>query len=266
MSAPLPDCYDTPGDYALAFDFRDLPAEVAVVDRLRARFAPGSERSVLHLACGPAQHLSAFAAAGYRYAGLDLSAAMLAYARQQATALGIEASFHRASMVDFALDQRFGLIFIALGDLYVRDATEMDRHLDAVAAALEPGGLFLLDWCVQFQPDRLFDPAGQAWTIERDGVQVDACVTMTPVSAVAQSFDEALDLTVIGDGAPRHSRSVSRKYALYPQQFLRLIDAHPALEFCGWWNNWDPDAPLDDATTDIYRPIALVRRTDKART
>ena len=79
---------------------------------------------------------------------------------------------------------------------------------------------------------------------------------------VEQSFDEVLELAVNDNGQRHLLRSTERKYALYPQQFLRLIADHPALEFAGWWNNWNPDQPLDDQTREIYRPIALVRRKE----
>lgn len=257
---PADDCYAYPGYYELAFDFRDLPHEVAVIERLRERFGPQLGRSLLQLACGPAQHLPALAEAGYDYSGLDLSAAMLARAQAVADQAGVPARFQQGSMVDFRLPEPVDIIFVALGDLYVRNAAELDSFLASSAAALKPGGLMLLDWCIQFQPEKTFKPEGDSWTMERDGVRVEARVTMVPASPVEQSFDEVLDLDVDDRGQRRRLRSVARKYALYPQQFLSLIAAHPALEFCGWWNDWNPDAPLRADTPTIYRPIALVRR------
>lgn len=255
------DCYDFPEDYERAFDFRDLPAEVAVIERLRLAHAPGLGKSLLQLACGPAQHLPALVAAGYRYSGLDLSAAMLDRARAAAVAIGTDATFHRASMIDFRLDEPVDLIFVALGDLYARDAGEFAAFLDSCAAALNPGGLILLDWCIQFQPEKTFKAEGDSWTMESDGVRIDAKVTMVPVSAVEQSFDEVLELAVDDHDTHRHLKSVARKYAVYPQQFLSTIAAHPALEFRGWWNNWNPDEPLEPGTSDIFRPIALLSRS-----
>nr|WP_294847094.1 class I SAM-dependent methyltransferase [uncultured Sphingomonas sp.] len=258
----MPDCYDHPHYYELAFDFRDLPAEARVIRALQGEYSPDGGRDLLHLACGPAQHLRALHDAGYRYAGLDLSRAMVGYARERAAELGIDAAIYEGSMIDFRLERQFDVIFTALGDLYARNAAELDQHFDSVSAALKPGGLYLMDWCIQFEPWTTFGGEPQSWQMEKDGIALDAKVTMVPVSAVEQTFDEVLDLSV-RDGAEVHElTSVSRKTALYPQQFLALIAAHPALEFCGWWNNWDPGQSLTADSRDIFRPIALVRRKE----
>lgn len=260
----MPDCYDHPHYYGLAFDFRDLPAEARVIRELQQRFGTSGGDDLLHLACGPAQHLRALSDVGNAYTGLDISTAMVAYAAERAADLGIDASFVEGSMIDFDLGRQFDFIFTALGDLYARDAAELDQHFESVARALKPGGLYLMDWCIQFEPWVTFGGEPQSWQMEKDGIAIDAKVTMVPVSAVEQTFDEVLDLAV-RDGAETHAlTSVSRKYALYPQQFLALITAHPALEFCGWWNNWDPDAPLTADSKEIFRPIALVRRKEEA--
>lgn len=255
----VPDCYDYPAYYELAFDFRDLDAEAGVIARLMADYSGLAGRDILHLACGPAQHMAPLHQQGFAYSGLDLNPAMIAHARDRAASLGIPARFHQASMIDFAVPERFDMVFIALGDLYARGAADLDRHLDAVAAALRPGGLFLLDWCVQFEPEKVFDAAGQTWRMERDGVIIDAAVRMMPVSPSDQTFDEVLELSIDDHGRMSDMRSVERKYAVYPQQFLRLVDMHPALEFVGWWNNWDTAQPITAQSREIYRPIALLR-------
>lgn len=254
------DCYDNPAWYELAFDFRDLAAEVAVIEQLRARYAPALGREVVQLACGPAQHLPAFADRGYRYGGVDISAAMLDHARRRAEGVKAPAWFLEASMVDFALPAPVDIVFVALGDLYVTSAAELDQHLDAICAALKPGGLYLMDWCVQFQPEKTFATQGDGWTMERDGTRIDARVTMRPASPVEQTFDEILDLDVTERGATVSLQSIARKYALYPRQFLSLIAARTDFEFVGWWNNWNPDEPLTAETVDIYRPITLLRK------
>ena len=41
---------------------------------------------------------------------------------------------------------------VLLGSLYVSSNEELRSHFDAVARALKPGGLYVLDWCVDFSP------------------------------------------------------------------------------------------------------------------
>ena len=75
---------------------------------------------------------------------------MLASAQQRADLLRHQRKFHLASMIDFRLEEPVDFAFILLGSLYVSSTTELLSHFDAISRALKPGGLYLLDWCVQF--------------------------------------------------------------------------------------------------------------------
>lgn len=47
-----------------------------------------------------------------------------------------------------------------------------------------------------------------------------------------------------GIGTPKHIVGRERKRAIYPQEFLCLIDRSPDFEFLRWWNHWDLPQPL----------------------
>lgn len=253
-------CYDHPDYYEIAFSFRDIAAEVDVIRQTVERFGAREVRRVLQLACGPSQHMAALCEAGFAYVGLDISRAMLAHAAARARALGLTVELHAADMVDFKLAQPVDYAFIALGDLYAGSTAELRSLLRSVAAALQPGGLFLLDWCVQFEPEKFFDPAGQAWSISRDAVQVDARVEMKPLDRAEQTFTETLILDIHDGDRALRLESAALKRAVFPQEFLLLIDALGDFEFVGWWNNWDLSQPIASGTAGIFRPITLLRR------
>lgn len=259
ISAVL-DCYDHPAYCEIAFAFRDLPAECAVLQMCMRRFSTRPLRRMLDLACGPAPHLAEFARLGVAFVGLDESAAMLAHARAKADALGADATFIRADMSAFTLDEPVDLAFTALGSLYVRSSAQLRAHFDAVADALAPGGLYFLDWCVQFEPQTLFKPGGERWEMAQGVIRVQARVEMAPTHPAEQLFEERLTLEVDDAGAHHRLQSRATKRALYPQEFLALIAAQGRFDFIGWWNAWDLAQPITAATQPLFRPIALLRR------
>jgi SAM-dependent methyltransferase len=112
-----------------------------LLERLEA--APG--RRVLDLACGHGRISLPLARAGWRVTGLDLSERSLALAREASEREGLEIEWVRGDMrepppgpFDAAIS-----VFTSFG--YFADEAENQRVLDAVAAALAPGGLFLID-------------------------------------------------------------------------------------------------------------------------
>ena len=253
--------YDNPKYYEIAFSYRDIPREVMCFEECFARFSGVPVTRILELACGPSPHLEEICRRGYRYLGLDLNPAMLEVGKRKSEEQQLPAAFLRASMVEFRLAEPVEFAFVALGSLYVVDDEELKRHLASVARALRPGGLYLLDWCVQFGTLPTMFPGGEHWEIERDDIVVEATVTSRWLDEKSRVFEEKLVLEV--DDADRHVtlQTSDRRLAIDAEEFLRLIAEHSAFEFVGWWNNWDLSAPLSVSDTGARRPIALIRRT-----
>jgi SAM-dependent methyltransferase len=141
--------YHSPKYYDIAFSFRDIPAEVDVFEAVIKQYSWIPVACMLELGCGPAPHVEELARRGYTYIGLDLSRPMLAYAQQKVDTVQASARFHVASMIDFQLDDPVDCACVLLGSLDASNTTELLSHLQAVGRALKPGGLYLLDWCVQ---------------------------------------------------------------------------------------------------------------------
>ncbi|MCB1622813.1 MAG: class I SAM-dependent methyltransferase [Thiothrix sp.] len=253
-------CYDHPVYYELAFSFRDIPYEVGVIQHTIKEFSRCEVRSLLELACGPSQHMIELSRHGLQFEGLDINQAMIDYSKEKAKAVGIDAIFHKQSMAEFRLERQVDYVFIALGDLYVRSNEELKSHLCSVASALRQGGLFLLDWCIQFEPAKMFKLEGDSWEVKKDDIHLQAHVVMKPFDHPHQLFEEQLDIEVKDRGDSLSLSSYSVKRAIYPQEFLALIKNMGQFEFIGWWNNWSLDKPLLASTEDIFRPITLLRK------
>jgi SAM-dependent methyltransferase len=252
------DLYDCPNYYEIAFSFRDITAEVNLFEECFKRFSHIPVKSVLELGCGNCPHLEELVKRGYKYSGLDLSEAMLEYSRQKASRIGADTNLIHGNMLDFSLKYKVDFVYILLGSLSVRDNSEIKNHFDSVAAVLKKGGLYLLDWCVQFDPP--WQSEGESsWEMNRDGVNVKTKVSWKAVNRVAQTFEETIVLEVDDHGQKQRIVGTDIKKAIYPQEFLVFISSLRHFKFVGWWNNWNLSQPLEQ-TADISRPIILVRR------
>jgi SAM-dependent methyltransferase len=107
-----------------------------------------TNRTVLDLCCGTGQLALYFLGQGYQVTGIDLSAAMLQYAEENASGYVErgQARFCQADASHFRLDQTFGLVvstFDALNHLDGKDALRGCFH--SVFPLLVPGGYFIFD-------------------------------------------------------------------------------------------------------------------------
>ena len=254
----MSELYDSPKYYEIAFAWRDIKAEVDLFERCFREYSDIPVNSVLEICSGNSPHLVEIAKRGYEYTGLDLSRKMLDYSTGKAKEAGIKADFIQANMVEFDAGRKFDFAYIMLGSLFASGTREVYSHFHSVARALKKGGLYLLDWCVQFEPT--WETKGSSdWEMERDGVKVKTTVSWDPINLARQTFKETIVLDVDDNGKTTQVSGTNVHRAIYPQEFRRMMDLSKEFEFVGWWNNWNLDKPLDYADK-ISRPIILIKR------
>lgn len=248
--------YAHPRIYEAAFSFRHIPGEVGVMLEACRRHGRIPVERVLEIACGNAPHAPEWVQKGYRYVGLDINETMLAHARDRATGLAPPPDFVHGDLSAFQLPEPVDFACTLLGSLYAASTAALRAHYDCVAEVLRPGGLYLLDWCVDFDP---FTDIADSWRIEEDGLWVETTYLTRHVNRVDQIVEE--DIWMVGEfeGEPFELREQTRKRVMYPQEFRLFIEGHPRFEFVGWYNDWDLDAPLMP-TTEVNRPILVIRR------
>ncbi len=250
--------YSNPRYYDIGFSFRDISAEVDVFEDLIRRFSGIPVHRMLELASGVSPHLAELARRGYHYTGIDLNPAMTAYARDTAARSDISACFLEADMRDFSLDRVVDFAFTMCGSLYVQSTADIMSHLHSVARAIRPGGLYLLDWCINFEWDGPVR-TDQGWTVEKDGIRVDVRFALEIIDRASQLARHRLGADVDDHGRKMSFESVDVVRVILPQEFLLLVEKSGKFEFIGWWNNWDLNQPVEKAGK-IDRPIALIRR------
>ncbi len=101
---------------------------------------------ILDLCCGPGRHAVELAQRGFDVVGLDINSGYIALAQQLAEREGVQATFLTGDMRAIPFEGHFDLIInvgtsFGLFDSDVQNA----RAIQAVARALKPQGLFLLE-------------------------------------------------------------------------------------------------------------------------
>lgn len=250
--------YDYPQYYEIAFSFRNIEAESAFLHTCIQRYSKIDVKQILEIACGPAPHAAELVEQGYRYVGLDINPAMLEYAGKKWGHLGTQLQLVKADMVLFRLEQPVDFAFVMLGSLYLNSLADMTSHFDCMARALRPGGLYFLDWCIQFN-DPMVPRVHSAFEAEIDGVAVNSRFDTRLVDAAKQMYEETWTVRVDDHGRLRTFEMVERNRAVFPQEFLLFLENRTDFEFVGWWHDWDLKKPIQE-TSEIVRPVVLIRR------
>jgi SAM-dependent methyltransferase len=250
--------YDHPVYYEIAFSFRDINQEVEVFDECIRRYSRIPVKRALELGAGTAPHLGEWARRKIEYVGIDTNENMLDYARRKAEKLQIEATFLRADMRSFSLDRTVDFAYIMLGSLYAKTTEDINSHFNSVAKALNLGGLYLLDWCVNFQWG---DPStsDQSWSTEKGPVKIGVSFRTEVLDRAAQTVRNTLTANIDDGGNLLKLDTEDVVRTIFPQEFLLLVERSKKFEFLGWWNNWKLEEPIR-AATRITRPIVLLRR------
>lgn len=158
--------------------------------------------TVLDLYCGYGRHAIELAKQGYRVTGVDATEAFLAIASQKAAEEKADLAFRQLDMRDLNYNEDFDAVinmFAAFG--YFSD-DENAAVLRKVAAALRPGGLFLIDllnrdWMVRNSLNRYWrHPSGEyvlSYKIElRAGVAMMKRVLLNQVTGAKTQYDFVL--------------------------------------------------------------------------
>ena len=150
--------------YRARFTPEGTKAELDLIESGLA-LAPGA--AVLDLGCGFGRHAIGMALRGYRVTGLDFNARYLELAAEDARAAGANVEWRTGDMRTLPFRAEFAGVysfFTSFG--YFSDA-ENEQVLAGIAAALAPGGHFLID--MVNRDWLLTHPQQRTWTQREDG-------------------------------------------------------------------------------------------------
>jgi len=251
-----PDLYDNPFYYEIAFSFRDICKEVNFFEQCIKKFSKIKVKKVLEIGCGPCPYMLELTKRGYAFNGLDLSKAMIDYSLEKARRARIKMKAIHADMRNFKANEKFDFVFCMLGSVEVESNKDFLSHLDAVAACLKSGGLYLIDATIQFDWTGWSE---QSWTVIKNGLMVNVTYGSDPLSYVDQKIIEKITVEAIEEGKTKVFKLEKMGKIIFPHEFLELVEKNGKFEFVGWYNNFNLAEPLEKAKK-INRPTTLLRR------
>ncbi|MFO1073730.1 MAG: class I SAM-dependent methyltransferase [Geminicoccaceae bacterium] len=240
---------------------RDFAREVDFLAAACARLAGRPLQRLAELACGPGYHTREAARRGIAATGIDLSADMIAFARAQALAEGIEAEWIEADMRGFRLGRPVDLVVTPFDgiDVLLTNQEILD-HFRAVAAALAPGGIYVFD-ITHPRDSSPWRYGSHRYEGERDGIRVvvEAGVNGPPVDPATQIADSEMRITIERAGERQVILDRARERFLHPQEIVALADLSGALDLVAFHGDYDDAVPFD-LSPRATRLVAVLRR------
>ena len=136
--------------YDLLYQDKDYLGEAQFVARLLGRWLcrPAEQTEVLDLACGTGRHAQELAGMGYRVDGSDLSADMVAVARDRAKRVGLPIRFYNESFQSCGrIGRQYDAVIAMFSAIdYLTEYRDLARSLENVRALLREGGVFIFDF------------------------------------------------------------------------------------------------------------------------
>ena len=240
------DWYEQPLYYDIIFD-ADTDTEADFLHAARQRHARSRGRRVLEPACGSGRLVAAMTRRGYRVTGLDLSHAMLRFARQRLDQQHLKANLRHGDMSAFTTPGRFDLAHCLVSSFkYLLTDAAAGSHLRCVADALAPGGIYVLG--VHLSEYDVTQRSRERWVASRHGVHVVCNIQSWPADPRTRlEHVRARLIATHRDNATRRLESHWRFRTYDAPQLARLLHRVPSLEHVatyGFDHNIDRPIPF----------------------
>ena len=189
---------------------------------------------------------------GLDVVGFDRNDAMLEYAREKLEKRNLRARLEHADMTNFRFKGHFDLAHCLVSTFkYLLDEKSARAHLECVARALAPGGLFVVG--LHLSDYARTSASRERWVARRGGTQVTCVTQLEPAQRKSRLEDVRTRLTI--ERAGEIMRTETRwKFRTYDaRQFARLVASVPEFE-CVALHDFHYEAlrprPLADAHSD----------------
>jgi SAM-dependent methyltransferase len=231
-------------DYLLVYTHRDSEDAARGVQLLLEAARPAAGARILDLGCGTGRHALPLCRQDYRVVGVDLSAVLLAAARERLAEAGCWLPLVRADLRRLPFRAVFDLAASFFTSFGYFESTDDDRlALDSMVGCLRPGGTLLLDL---INPVRLRAELVPASHSSRDGVDI--------VETRRLEEDRIIKtITLHRDG---RTRTVEERVRLYDREKLERLCPEHGLDKPRYFGDYDGSAAQDHSP----RLILVARR------
>lgn len=225
---------------------------------------PGRVRAtrLWDIGCGVGRHMTLLARRGYRCTGTDLSPEMVAYVNAEAARQRLPITASVEDLRHIAISGTFDAAYCFMDTFrFLLTNDEILAHLRAVAERLAPGGLYLLDFWVPNEWDKLANEIHQ-WE-QTDGettVRVFYLQHPESVDPISQTFEDELVFEVTEEGRTQTIRGGrTRTRLLLPQEFAALVEGCGVFTLVGTFGEFDLATPLSRDSLS-WRMISVLKK------
>ena len=144
MTSSARACYDVPGYWDLAFSDETIP-EADFLEAAAAEFSPRPVKSILELGCGGGRQTLEMSQRGYAVTAIDLNPSCVKWTQRRLQRRQLSTSVLCGDMADFSLAKSADMAHCLVNTFrHLTSEQTARKHLQCVAAALKPGGLYVL--------------------------------------------------------------------------------------------------------------------------
>jgi len=237
--------YDYPEYYDILFG-ADWRAELRFLTGLFPRWAQRRVRRVFEPACGTGRLLVRLGRAGYQVAGNDLNRRAIEYCNQRLVQAGLPATAVVGDMSNFTLRRPVDACFNLINSFrHLTTEQAAVAHLQCVAAALAPGGIYALG--LHLMPTEGQPLQTETWKARRGRVSVTSHMATTAVDVRrrAEQISLRFDVRTPKERLRLLDEFTFRTYTL--PQAKKLLGKVPSLECVATY----------DFLHDLSNPIEL---------
>lgn len=253
--------YRHPRYYAIGYRW-NTGVECDFIEACLKAYGPASASRLLDIGCGAGRHAMELARRGYRVTGIDVSPEMVAYVQAEAHAAKLPVTASVDDLRHVRLRGTFDAAFCFMDTFrFLLTNEEITAHLRTVANLLAPGGLYLTDFWVPAQWDKIGNEIHQWEQTEGDTtVRVFYLQHPESVDPISQTFDDELVFVVEEPGSTQEIRGgPTRTRLLLPQEFAALIGSSGVFTRRSTHGEFDLAKPLDRSTLS-WRMISVLQK------
>ncbi len=258
MTSETRDCYDVPGYWDLAFSDETL-TEANFLQAVATRFSPRPVRSVLELGCGGGRQTLEMSKRGYSVTAIELNPSCVKWTQRRLERRRLRADVQCGDMAEFQLSKPVDLAHCLVNTFRHLTSEESARqHLQSVAAALKPGGLYVLGF--HLLPPDAAEIDCERWTILKRATRVTTTIRVLNFSRRSRIETVRFSLKVT---TPRRiiRTSTDHRLRIYrADQFRSLLRSVPELELIDVFDfcyDLSEPLPLNDILGDA---VFVLRR------
>jgi len=246
--------------YDLLYKDKDYLGEAQFIARLLDRYlGKQTEKSeVLDIACGTGRHIQELASMGFLVTGSDLSANMVAVARDRTKSLGRSIDFHNESFQSCdRIGQKYDAVIAMFSAFdYLTSYSDIARSLKNIRGLLRTGGVFIFDFWNGNAVLKSHSPS-RFKRVQRDD-EVVIRISNTTIDSIAQIATINFDFIVLKAGyVIREFSEVHLMRYFFPQEMSDLLAANgfEVVHRCPFLREDSEIEPDDWNLTYVARPF-----------